>query len=74
MHGDGVLVLTDIYGSTPGNIANRLFDAHGVAVIAGINVPMLIRVLNYPDLSLEELVNKAVTGGHDGIILCKKEQ
>ena len=48
--GDGVLVLTDLYGSTPSNIATRLLDTHNVLVISGTNVPMLMRILNYPDL------------------------
>ncbi|MGC8731709.1 MAG: PTS sugar transporter subunit IIA, partial [Halothiobacillaceae bacterium] len=55
--GAGVLVLTDMYGSTPSNIAHRLGDnEHTVRVISGINLPMLVRALNYADLPLEELV------------------
>ncbi|SEQ27091.1 PTS system, ascorbate-specific IIA component [Ectothiorhodospira magna] len=69
--GDGVLVLTDMYGSTPSNIANRLLQQPKVQVIAGVNLPMLVRVLNYPNLRLHELVNKAISGGHDGILLCE---
>ena len=69
--GSGVLVLTDIYGSTPSNIANRLSDSNQIKVIAGVNLPMLIRILNYPDSELTELADKAVSGGHDGIILCE---
>lgn len=68
--GDGVLVLTDIYGSTPSNIANNLLDLPNTAVIAGVNQPMLIRVMNYPALDLQEMVIKAISGGHDGIVLC----
>ena len=69
--GDGVLVLTDMYGSTPSNIANRLMARRGVQIVSGINLPMLLRVLNYPELQLEELVKKAVTGGHDGVRICQ---
>jgi PTS system mannose-specific IIA component len=68
--GDGVLVLTDIYGSTPSNIANRLTKRRGIQIVSGINLPMLLRVLNYPELRLEELVEKAITGGHDGVRAC----
>lgn len=68
--GAGVLVLTDMYGSTPSNIAAHLADENQVKVIAGINLPMLVRVLNYPQLGLQELANKAVSGGRDGILLC----
>ena len=70
--GSGVLVLTDIYGSTPSNIANRLANDSNVKVVAGINLPMLFRILNYPDSSLNELVEKALSGGHDGIICCEQ--
>lgn len=65
--GDGVLILTDMYGSTPGNIAGRL-ASETVAVVAGVNLPMLVRLLNYPKMSLQELVNKAITGGRDGVL------
>ncbi len=69
--GDGVLVLTDVYGSTPSNIANRLAENNAVIVITGVNLPMLIRVLNYPRLNLNQLSEKACSGGHDGIMICK---
>ncbi|HEX2244401.1 MAG TPA: PTS fructose transporter subunit IIA [Gammaproteobacteria bacterium] len=72
-HGDGVLVLTDMYGSTPSNIATRLLDHPQVQVVAGINLPMLVRVLNYPGCNLHEMVNKALSGGHDGILFCEPE-
>ena len=70
-NGEGVLVLTDMYGSTPSNIANQLTKQHRVIVVTGVNLPMLIRVLNYPRLTLEQLAEKADSGGHDGIIVCK---
>ena len=67
--GDGVLVLTDMYGSTPSNISCSQ-GRDDVVVIAGINLPMLIRVMNYPHASLEELADKAMSGGRDGIMVC----
>ncbi|MEM8844116.1 MAG: PTS fructose transporter subunit IIA [Pseudomonadota bacterium] len=70
--GSGVLVLTDIFGSTPSNIANQCKKSNDIKIIAGINLPMLIRVLNYAKLSLSEIVDKAVSGGHDGIFVCDK--
>lgn len=70
--GDGVLVLTDLYGSTPSNIATSLLGTINLQVVAGINLPMLIRILNYPDLSLGELTQKALSGGSDGVLLCKQ--
>ena len=71
--GDGVLVLTDIFGSTPSNICNKLKEGINIDihVIAGLNLPMLIRLLNYPKLNLSELVDKALSGAHDGIIDCQ---
>lgn len=69
--GGGVLVLTDIYGSTPCNIVMRLHERYKINVVSGISVPMLIRVLNYPRLTLTELANKALSGGRDGVVLCK---
>jgi PTS system ascorbate-specific IIA component len=65
-----VLVLTDMYGSTPSNIASRLVRERGWRLIAGVNLPMLIRVLNYSGLGIHELISKALSGGHDGIMLC----
>lgn len=66
--GDGVLVLTDIYGSTPSNIACALKD-NDISIIAGINLPMLVRIMNYAALPLEELTEKAISGGKNGVIL-----
>lgn len=69
--GDGILILTDAFGSTPSNVAVRLSEDERIAVVAGINLPMLLRVLNYPELSLPELQDKALTGGRDGVLLVK---
>jgi len=68
--GDGVLVLTDMYGATPSNIACRLAGFQRVQVVSGVNLPMLIRVLNYPELDLEALAHKAASGGRDGVLSC----
>ncbi len=65
--GDGVLVLTDLYGSTPCNIAQRLTPQNHIQVVSGLNLSMLIRVFNYPQLTLEELSENAISGGKDGI-------
>ncbi|MDX1519259.1 MAG: PTS fructose transporter subunit IIA [Gammaproteobacteria bacterium] len=65
--GDGVLILTDLYGSTPSNIAIGLSEHHNTRAISGVNLSMLIRVLNYPELALDELAEKAMSGGQDGI-------
>ncbi|HKJ94467.1 MAG TPA: PTS fructose transporter subunit IIA [Gammaproteobacteria bacterium] len=67
--GDGVLILTDAFGSTPSNVAMRLGEDIGTAVVSGINLPMLLRVLNYPGLSLHDMQEKALSGGRDGVLL-----
>ena len=67
---DGILILTDLYGSTPCNIAQKLTDIETVRIVTGLNVPMLIKVLNYPNLPLDELAEKARRGGRAGIIVC----
>ena len=69
--GDGVLVITDIYGSTPSNIASALQQSLDVKAIAGLNLPMLIKVFNYPRLNLDELLSKALDGGREGIMRCE---
>lgn len=66
--GRGVIILTDIYGGTPSNIANRLIQAGRVEAIAGVSLPMLIRALTYSRESLETMVSKAITGGWEGVI------
>ncbi|MFN7571106.1 MAG: PTS sugar transporter subunit IIA [Betaproteobacteria bacterium] len=66
--GHGVLVLTDAFGATPGNVATRLAEAGRVAVIAGVNLPMLLRALCYRDGTLAETVDKALAGGTQGIV------
>ena len=73
-NGDGVLVLTDLYGSTPSNIANRLADSHKVNVISGVNIPMLLRILNDHDMGLEALAEKAASGARDGIVVTSRQQ
>ena len=68
---DGILVITDMYGSTPSNIATKL-AGDNVTIVTGINLPMLVRVMNYPKLSLEKLANKAVSAGQTGVIIVEK--
>jgi len=72
--GQGVLVLTDLYGSTPSNIANRLLDSHNVIVVAGVNMPMLLRIMNYPDRELEILAEFAASGARNGVVLTDRKQ
>ena len=64
---DGIIFITDIYGSTPSNIAQTLADKHGSTLISGVNLPMMIRLLNYRTEPETTLIDKAVDGGHKGI-------
>jgi PTS system ascorbate-specific IIA component len=66
--GDGVLVLTDMYGATPSNIACRLFEPGKVEGVAGVSMPMLVRALNYCTSPLATVVEKALSGGREGIV------
>ena len=66
--GDGVLILTDIYGGTPSNLASKLVIPGKVDAVAGVNLPMLIRVLTYRDRDLPTTVTKAVSGGCEGVL------
>ncbi|MGA7986276.1 MAG: PTS sugar transporter subunit IIA [Burkholderiales bacterium] len=66
--GDGVLVLTDIYGATPCNIAMRLLEKGRVEGLSGVNLPMLIRALTYRNEPLATAVEKALSGGVEGVV------
>lgn len=66
--GNGVLIMTDIYGATPANIAVKLLEPGRVEGLAGVNLPMLLRALTYRDKDMETLVMRATSGGRDGIV------
>jgi PTS system mannose-specific IIA component len=66
--GDGVLVLTDMYGGSPSNIAAKLVIPGKIEAVAGVNLPMLIRALTYRDRSLATMVTKAISGGCEGVL------
>ena len=65
--GDGVLILTDIYGATPSNIAARLLRPGRVEGLAGVNLPMLIRALTYRNETLLKMRDKALEGATEGV-------
>lgn len=65
-NGNGVLILTDIVGTTPSNIASSI-DYKNIKIVAGLNLSMILNVFNYPNDSLEDLSVKAIEGGTDGI-------
>ena len=63
-----VLVLTDVFGATPCNVAQRLVDGVQSRLITGVNLPMLLRTVTYRHESLDALVGRAMAGGTQGII------
>ena len=70
--GQGVLILTDAFGSTPSNIASRLHIDNRTIVIAGVNLPMLVRIFNYPSLDLKGMAQAAIEGGQRGVMVCDR--
>ena len=57
------LVLTDVFGATPCNVAQKVVDGMGSKLVAGVNLPMLLRTVNYRHEPLDALVNRALAGG-----------
>ena len=66
--GAGVLILTDIFGATPANIAAKLLEPGRVEGVSGVNLPMLLRAINNREKDMKTLVTKAVAGGRDGVV------
>jgi PTS system mannose-specific IIA component len=66
--GDGVLVLTDIFGATPGNVVSRLLQDGKVEGVSGVSLPMLLRVLTSRDGTLAAVVERARSGGAEGVV------
>jgi PTS system ascorbate-specific IIA component len=64
----GVLVLTDIFGATPSNVAQKLVAGVKSRLITGVNLPMLLRSVSYRNEPLEALVSRAVVGGTQGVM------
>jgi mannose PTS system EIIA component len=64
----GVLVLTDIFGATPSNVAQKLVDGVTSRLITGVNLPMLLRSVSYRHEPLDALVARAVVGGTQGVM------
>lgn len=68
--GDGVLVLVDLYGATPARLGARLAQLYSpVKRVSGLGLPMLLRVLNYPEQSLDELARTAAAGARNGVVV-----
>jgi PTS system ascorbate-specific IIA component len=66
--GSGVLVITDMYGATPANVAAKLLANGRIEGLSGANLPMLVRALAHRDLPLAQLVEKARSGAAEGVV------
>lgn len=66
-NGKGVLVMTDIFGASPANLALKLLDPGRVEGLTGVNLPMLLRALTYRDKGMETVLMRARDGGRDGV-------
>ena len=73
-NGKGVLILTDMFGSTPSNIAKEFASLQDVNIVSGINLSMLLNIFNYPESNLKKLTDKALEGGRDGVLEIKDER
>ena len=63
-----VLVLTDLFGATPSNVAQKLVDAVHARLVTGVNLPMILRAVSYRHEPLDALVARAVSGGTQGVM------
>jgi mannose PTS system EIIA component len=66
--GDGALILTDIFGATPGNVVSRLLRDGHIEGVSGLSLPMLLRVVTGRNGSLSGAVQRAMTGGAEGVV------
>ncbi len=69
--GGGVLILADIFGATPSNVGRQLCHSEHVMGVAGVNRPMLLRVVCYPNKTMPELARIALEGGRECIVYMK---
>jgi len=71
--GEGVLVMTDIFGATPANLAMKLLQPGKVEGVTGVSLPMLMRALTYREKGMETMLTKAVSGARDGVLNMLKD-
>ena len=65
---DHTLVLTDVFGATPCNVAQKIVSGPKLRLIAGVNLPMLLRAVTYRGEPLDGLVARAMAGGTQGVM------
>ncbi len=63
LNAPNVLVLTDLFGATPCNVAQKVVDGVRTKLVAGVNLPMLLRTVNYRHEPVDVLVTRALSGG-----------
>jgi PTS system ascorbate-specific IIA component len=68
IHRERVLVLTDMFGATPCNVAQKLIDGASSRLVAGVNLPMLLRAVTYRTEPMDAWVSRALAGGTQGIM------
>ncbi|MFM7331616.1 MAG: PTS sugar transporter subunit IIA [Brachymonas sp.] len=68
MNGGKGLLLTDVFGATPSNIAKQLTDGISTRLLTGVNLPMLLRAVTYRQEALDVLVQRALAGGSQGVM------
>jgi len=66
--GDGVVLLTDIYGASPSNLACKMLQRGRIEGLSGLNLPMLLRVLNYRDKGMETMMERAISGACESVM------
>ncbi|MFA7292309.1 MAG: PTS fructose transporter subunit IIA [Rhodocyclaceae bacterium] len=71
--GKGALILTDIYGASPANLALKLLQPGHVEGVAGVSLPMLLRAITYRNKGMETMIAKAISGGRDGVLNMLKD-
>lgn len=71
--GNGVLILTDIFGATPSNLTMKLLEPGRVEGAAGVNLPMLLRAITYREKGMEAMLTKAISGARDGVLNLLKD-
>lgn len=69
-----ILLFTDLFGSTPANVAMSMVQPGRVEMISGVNLPMLLRALSSSRRSLAEMKERALGGGHEGIVLVSERK
>jgi len=71
--GAGVLIMTDIFGATPANLALKLLQPGRVEGVTGASLPMLMRALTYREKGMETMIAKAISGARDGVLHMSKD-